>query len=132
MIPNSNVAEFNTITRPGSRVSSSRPSVVSSADVGYDVASIVSGGGGGGNGHLPHKYKVINYLATTKRSMTSCDDVAFAEAKQKALAAAAAAATLSNKNRQLTMGKAKIDLDTQPSKLFVATFLCFFTACLIS
>lgn len=105
-------------TRPVSRVSSSRPSVVSSsADVAtvYDVASVASGGGGApGSIHSQPKYKVINYLATTKRSMTSCDDATFGDAKQK-IAAAAAAATLS-KNRQLTMGKAKIDLDTQPSE----------------
>jgi hypothetical protein len=100
----------NDYTRPTSRISSSRPSIGS--DVGSERGYDMTSAGSGQQQHTQQqqqqqqKYKVINYLAA-KRSLTSCDESGFIESKQKS-------ATI-NKNRQLQMGKAKIDLDTQPS-----------------
>ena len=82
-------SDINTTNyRPTSRISNSRPSVSElQTEKMYDQ----------------QKYKSINYL-TTKRSLTSCDDPT-----QKNTS------SIVTKNRQLHMGKAKIDLETQPS-----------------
>ena len=56
------------------------------------------------------KFKVVNYLAA-KRSLTSCEESAFDRKNP----------VINNgiiKTRQLQMGKAKIDLETQPSNYY--------------
>lgn len=88
-----------------SRISSSRPTdVISSMSTDnktYDTQQ---------------KFKVVNYLAA-KRSLTSCDESTF-EGRQKNQLNAANNNIV--KTRQLQMGKAKIDLDTQPSIILIA------------
>lgn len=82
--------------RPTTSRVSSRPSISDHSEKSYD---------------LNHKYKLGNYLST-KRSLTSYDEPTLERQKTNA-------SITSNiiKNRQLHMGKAKIELDTQPSKL---------------
>lgn len=88
-----------------SRISSSRPtdviSSMSTDNKSYDTQQ---------------KFKVVNYLAA-KRSLTSCDESTF-EGRQKNQLNAANNNIV--KTRQLQMGKAKIDLDTQPSIILIA------------
>lgn len=62
------------------------------------------------------KFKVVNYLAA-KRSLTSCDESTF-EGRQKSQLNTSTSNIV--KTRQLQMGKAKIDLDTQPSIKLIA------------
>lgn len=89
----------STNNRPTSRISSSRPSVSDmSAMSDHHPKTHIDATG--------QKYKVINYL-NSKRSITSFDEMANND-KQKMMSTVV-------KNRQLHMGKAKIDLETQPS-----------------
>ncbi len=94
-------SEMNTNYRPTSRVSSSRPV--------HSEIGQYSTGTSDKNYDVP-KYKVINYLAA-KRSITSCDETnPNYDSKNKN-------ASSVSKNRQLHLGKAKIDLENQNSKL---------------
>ena len=89
-----NNANNNNYYRPTTSRVSSRPSISESSEKSYD-----------------QKYKMGNYL-TSKRSMASYDEPTLERQKTNSNITT----TSVIKNRQLHMGKAKIDLDTQPSK----------------
>ena len=86
-----------------SRISSSRPSVND-----MSITTVYDGSNSQQQQQQQHKYKASNYLGA-KRSLTACDDPTHDTSKMKNSASLI-------KTRQLQMGKAKIELDTQPSK----------------